>query len=99
MIGTGHQHFGTEGLAGFEDAGVVGGDDHTAGTALAGLLPHMLHHWLAGNQQQRFAWQAGGAQPGGDYYRKFQAHLSRRSSSVRVRASLSSMTGIPSRIG
>ncbi len=84
---------------GLEDLGIIGGHDHPCRAALARLLPDMLDHRLAGNQQQRFARQPGGTQTGRNHNRERLTHFSRRSSSVRVRASLSSMTGIPSRIG
>lgn len=99
MVGTGQQYFGAERTAGFDDAGVVRGDDHAAGATFTRLLPHMLDHRLAGDRQQRLARQARGAQPGRNHHGEIQVHLSRRSSSVSVRASLSSITGMPSRIG
>ncbi|MNM51512.1 hypothetical protein D3C81_625730 [compost metagenome] len=99
MVFAGHQHFGAEGLADLEDARVIGGNYHAAGTASARLFPDVLDHRLAGDRQQWLARQARGAQPRRNHNGKGQAHLSRRSSSVRVRASLSSITGMPSRIG
>ncbi|MNH10270.1 hypothetical protein D3C79_697440 [compost metagenome] len=99
MIFTGHQHFSAKGLADLVDTGIISGNHHATGAALACLLPDMLDHRLAGNRQQRLARQAGGSQACRNHHSESQAHLSRRSSSVRVRASLSSITGIPSRIG
>ncbi|MNG14312.1 hypothetical protein D3C84_980530 [compost metagenome] len=99
MILTGHQHFSAKRLTDLVDTGVISSDYHPAGTALARLLPDMLDHRLASDEQQWLARQAGGGQPSRNYHSEGQAHLSRRSSSLRVRASLSSITGIPSRIG
>ena len=97
----GQQHLGTKGLAGFDDARVVGGDDHAAGGTFLRLLPDMLDHGLAGDVLQRLAGQTTGRIAGRNDDGKGDAHayLSRRSSVLRVRASLSSITGMPSRIG
>src|SRR5690606_1124711 len=56
-------------------------------------------HWLAGDILQRLARQAAGCVTRRNHYGKGGAHLSRRSSTSRVRASPSSITGMPSRTG
>ncbi|MNG09169.1 hypothetical protein D3C84_925750 [compost metagenome] len=99
VILTGQHHFGTKSLAGLDDARIVSRDDHTAGAAFARLFPDVLDHRLAGDQQQRLARQAGGGITRWNDDGKGCGHLSRRSSVVRVRASDSSITGMPSRIG
>ena len=75
VILTSQQHLGAKGLAGLDDARVVGGDHHTAGRALPGLLPDVLHHGLAGDVLQRLAGQAGGGVTGGNHDGEGCAHL------------------------
>src|SRR5690606_38934659 len=69
------------------------------GGALAGLLPDVANHRLASDVLQRLAGQAAGGVAGGNDDGESLAHLSRRSSTLRVRASPSSITGMPSRTG
>ncbi|MNN61007.1 hypothetical protein D3C81_1762210 [compost metagenome] len=99
VIFTGQHHFGAKAIAGLDDARVVGGHHHPLGAAFARLFPDVLDHRLAGDQQQRLARQAGGGITRWNDDGKGCGHLSRRSSVVRVRASDSSITGMPSRIG
>lgn len=100
VLGTCQQRLGAEPLARRQDAFVVGGDDHAAGGALAGLVPDALDHWLAGDILQWLAGQtSGGVAGGNDDSERLGHYLSSRSSTFRERASLSSITGMPSRIG
>jgi len=99
MVFAGQHRLGAKPLAGFDDARIVGGHHHTLGAAFAGLFPHPLDHRLVADELQRLARQTGRCVAGRNDNGKGGGHLSRRSSVVRVRASLSSITGMPSRIG
>src|SRR6185503_6761489 len=78
------------------DAVVVGGDVHGGGAAARGALAHAHHHRLAGDIGERLARKARRAVARGDDDVKTQATSS---SGGSLRASSSSITGMPSLIG
>src|SRR5690606_32883982 len=101
MLGARQQHLGIKLLAGLDDARIISGHHDALRGTLAGLLPDVANHRLPGNQLQRLARQTAGGIAGGYHYYEVgrHAYLSRRSSTDRLRASPSSMTGMPSRTG
>src|SRR5690606_41094536 len=92
------------GLHGGQDGVVVGGDDHTARLRPGGLLGSAHHHRLAADVEQGLAGQARGGGPSRDDGDEAHAGLAEfwalpEGVAVRSRASASSMTGMPSRMG
>src|SRR5690606_36217821 len=98
MISPGHNDVASKGPAGVDDTPVIGGHSHGGRTAFAGLLPDVADHRLAGDVLQRLARQPGGGETGG-YDDVEHCQLPSLSSASRARASVSSMTGMPSRTG
>jgi hypothetical protein len=70
VVGAGHAGFAAEGVDGVDDALVVGGDDDVMdGLSLFGALVDALDHRLAGQRNERLAWQArGGVTRGNNHY-------------------------------
>ena len=84
---------------GCDGAFVVGGDDDGLGPARHGAFPHVAQQRLAGEFEQRLAGQAAGAVARRDVDAETQEASFSTSVSDSSRASSSSITGIPSRIG
>ena len=95
--GIGHRHHSAEAPAENRHLIGVGGDGHARRTTGARRFPDPLHHRLATEIEQHLARQARGAEARGDD--DVEAHSVAASSSLSVRASSSSITGTPSRIG
>ena len=95
-------------FAGLDDAGMIGSHHHAA-SALLYALGHAHDHGRAADIGQRLFRQARAGQPGRNQDGVAGAHAlgaaalgwrpASTSSSLRVRASFSSSTGMPSRMG
>ena len=111
MLGAGEDGFHAKICAGMHDARVVCRHHNTCGgmgtVGLLHALRHAHHHGNAGNVCQRFFWQARAVQARGNQYGVRHdvvstgrlARAVSTSASLRLRASCSSMTGMPSRTG
>ena len=102
VVGAREQGLHAVGLAGLQNARVVGGHHHACRSALCGAAGHMHHHGQAGDVGQGLVRQPARCHACRNQHREARcrgwAHAC-SSSSVRVRASFSSSTGIPSRTG
>ena len=96
VVGAGQAHLGAESARGPGDAFVVGGDDHLAGTGLAGAAEDVLDEGTATHVGQGLARQPHRGMACRDH--DAEAHLT-SSSGARRRASSSSITGMSSRMG
>jgi len=70
VVAAGHAGFAAESANGVDDALVVGGDDDVMdGLGLLGSLVNALDHRLAGQRNERLAWEArGSVTRGNDHY-------------------------------